>query len=72
MPWSISDLMGLLAALPMHLLSGDAKGVWTGIATLFLAIALVGGFLLSFLIRSARRDIPGSTDPLQSQEGTTK
>lgn len=59
MVWFISEIANgfspvLLPVLLHGRLVGDETGLWFAIAALFVAIALVGGALLAFLIRTAR------------------
>ena len=57
--WFTSKIDGgfgpvLLPVLLHGRLQGDETGLWFAIAALFVAIAVVGGALLAFLIQTAR------------------
>ena len=55
MAWFTSSLPGFLGAVSLHgRLVGDETGLWFAVIVLFLAIALVGGGLLAFLIKMAQ------------------
>ena len=55
MEWCTSSLSGLLGALSAHgRMVGDETGLWTAVGVLFIAIFLIGGGLLAFLIKAAR------------------
>ena len=55
MVWFTSKIGGVFGPVLLHgRLLGDETGLWFAIAVLFVAIAVVGGGLLAFLIRTAR------------------
>ena len=55
MEWCTFSLPGLLAAASAHgRMVGDEANLWAAIGVLFLAIFLIGGALLAFLVRAAR------------------
>ena len=55
MVWFTSKIQGVSGLVLLHgRLVGDETGLWLAVAVLFVAIALVGGGLLVFLIHTAR------------------
>ena len=55
MVWFTSKIDGAFGpVLLFGRLQGDETGLWFAIAALLVAIAVVGGSLLAFLIRTAR------------------
>ena len=55
MLWFTSNPQVFIAAVSLYgRLAGDEKGLWFAVAVLFVGIAVVGGGLLAFLIRTAR------------------
>ena len=55
MEWSTSSLPSLLGAVSAHgRMVGDETGIWAAVGVLFIAIFLIGGGLLLFLVRAAR------------------
>ena len=51
MPWSIFSLASLAAHGRMI---GDESNLWAAIGVLFVAIFLIGGALIIFLVKAAR------------------
>ena len=55
MGWCTFNLSGLLASVAAHgRMVGDETGLWAAVGVLFVAIFLIGGGLLLFLIKTAR------------------
>jgi len=55
MLWFTSKIHGFFGPVLLQgRLEGDETGLWFGVAVLLVAIAVVGGGLLVFLIRMAR------------------
>ena len=55
MLWFTSNPQALIAAVSRSgRMVGDETGIWFAVAVLFVAIAVVGGGLLAFLIRMAK------------------
>jgi hypothetical protein len=53
MLWFISNPQSFIAAVSLHgRLVGDETGLWFAIGALFVAIGVIGGGLLVFLIRT--------------------
>ena len=57
MPWSIFSLVWVLASITLDGgQAGGNTGLYSAIITMFVAIVLVGGSLMVYLIRVARRE----------------
>ena len=57
MLWFTFNQQALFAAVSLYgRLVGDETGLWVAVAVLFVAISVVGGGLLAFLIRTAREN----------------
>ncbi len=57
MEWSTFSLAGLLRAIAAHgRMVGDETGLWAAVGVLFIAIFVVGGGLMWFLIKTARSE----------------
>jgi hypothetical protein len=54
MGWSTSDLLGVFWYLLLNGGVGGEKGFWVTFVALILAVVVVGGSLLVFLIRAAQ------------------
>jgi hypothetical protein len=55
MEWFTSSLAVFLGTISAHgRMVGDEAGLWAAIGVLFIAIFLIGGGLLAFLIKAAR------------------
>ncbi len=71
MVWFIFNIEGAFRVPLLHGVLADERGLWAGIITLFVAIFVLGGFLLAFLIRSARGSdqTEAGPDGFHGQEG---
>ena len=57
MEWSTFSLAGLLRAIAAHgRMVGGETGLWAAVGVLFIAIFVVGGGLMWFLIKTARSE----------------
>ena len=57
MPWSIFSLVWVLASITLDGgQAGGNTGLYSAIITMFVAIVLVGGLLMVYLVRAARRE----------------
>lgn len=57
MEWSTFSLAGLLRAITAHgRMVGEETGLWAAVGVLFIAIFVVGGGLMWFLIKTARSE----------------
>ena len=55
MAWFTFNLQALFGSMSLYgRLIGDETGLWVSVIALMVAITLVGGGLLAFLIRTAR------------------